>query len=241
MQKLLIFLTLLIAYIVPSTAHAEETHDPAKLSLSAQATISKPADELQLSVGIVTLGDTAEKTLTENSAIIQRVIDALQKAGLSDGEYKTGRFSIHPTYTHYPKDPPENWKPSIIGYEVSNLLLIKTGKLDLAGKLIDAASKAGANSVENIHFNLRDPRIHWDEAISLATQHAISDAQVIANAAKIQLGRLLSISLDAAGNVTPRFNNVYFAKAAPETALPPIEAGDVDVSASVSISYEIKQ
>jgi uncharacterized protein YggE len=227
--------------MLPNIGYGEAAIDTAKLSLSAQATLSKPANELQLSIGIVTLSDTAETALAENSSSMQNIIDALHKTGLNEADYKTGRFSIHPTYTPYPKDPPHNWKPSINGYEVSNSLLIKTEKLDLAGKLIDAASKAGANSVENITFNLHDPRAHWDEVISLATQHAISDAQIIANAAKVQLGRLLSITLDSTGNATPRFNNVYFTKSAPNAALPPIEAGDIEITASISVSYEIKQ
>lgn len=238
MPKMLVLLALMSACLAPEIAFGDTVPDTSKLSLTAQATISRPADELQLTVGVVTLGNSAESALSENSTAMQSVIDALQKVGLSDTEYKTGRFSIHPTYTPYPKDPAPNWKPSINGYEVSNSVVVKTQKLELAGRIIDAASKAGANSVENIHFSLHDQRSHWDEVVSLATAHALSDAQVIAAAARVQLGRLLSIALDNTGHVSPRYDNVYFAKTA-GNAIPPIEAGDVELTASISVSYEI--
>lgn len=210
-----------------------------KITLSAQATIFKPADELQMTIGVVNLGENAEKVLATNSSKMQDVINYLEAAGLTKGEYQTGRFSIHPTYTPYPKDPPPDWKPSINGYEVSNTIVIKTSKLDAAGKFIDAANKAGANSIENIHFSLHDSRSYWNEAMSAATTNAINDAKVIAQAANVNLGRLISITLDSANTVLPRANNVYFAKAMASETIPPIEAGDVTITASVSIVYEI--
>lgn len=239
-NKSFAFFFLCIIAALPSVCNSLEVESTLPtITLSAQATIYKPADELHMTVGVVNAGEKAESVLSINSSKMQAVISNLETAGLTKGEYQTGRFSIHPTYTPYPKDPPPDWKPSINGYEVSNTVVIKTNKLDLAGKLIDAANKAGANSIENIHFNLHDPRSYWNEAMSTATANAINDAKVIAQAAGVNLGRLLSITLDNANAVIPRANNVYFAKSMGSESKPPIEAGDVTITASVSIVYEI--
>ncbi len=226
------------ALIITSNYLAAETiqGNQPRLSVSAQATIFKPADQLQLSIGVITLNDTAEEALAENSDRMDAIITSLESAGLQQAEYKTGNFSIRPTYSPYPKNPPPNWKSTITGYEVSNSLSIQTQKLEIVGKLIDAASKAGANNIENIHFNLHDPRMHWDEAISQATTNAAHDARIIASAANVKLGRPLSISLENQQVVVPRA--LGFAKMSAES-VPPIEAGNIEISAAVNIVYEI--
>lgn len=236
-QIFALFLLILFPYL---NGYAnDQTAVVPKITLSAQGLIFKPADELQITISVVELGENAEAVLASNSTKMQAVIANLEGIGLTKEDYRTGRFNIHPTYTPYPKDPPSNWKPSINGYEVTNSITIKTNKITLAGKMIDAANKAGANSIENIHFALHDARSHWHEAISIATTNAINDANVIAQAASVKLGRLLSISLDSTNCINPRANNIYFAKSMGADAVPPIEGGDVTVTANVSIVYEI--
>lgn len=208
-----------------------------KLTLSAQATIYKPADELHLKIGVVNIRDTAEEALAENSAKMQKVIAALEKSGLSKKDYETSQFSIHPTYTPYPTNPPADWRPSINGYEVSNSINIHTDKLNAAGKIIDVANKAGANSINDVSFGLHNSRQHWSEALAAATAHAISDANAISAAANVNLVRILSVTLDNTNVSSPHVNTAFFAKGMDAT--PPIEPGEVNITASVTIVYEI--
>ncbi len=228
-----------LTFLAFSTLAANDAPEKPKLSLSAHSTLSIPADELQLSVGVITLRDTAEAALTENSSKMKSVIEALEAAGLPKSDYKTSQFNIHPTYTPYPKEAPQNWKPSINGYEVSNAIYIKTEKLDLAGKLIDAASKAGANSIDNIQFAIKDSRSRWDESIRQATLNALKDAEVIAAAANVKLVQLLSVSLENGNIITPQSSNMRYTKMMAVEAAPPIKAEDIEVTATVNIIYEI--
>lgn len=209
-----------------------------KLMLSAQAIIRKSPDELQIRVGVVTLSNTAEGALEENSLRMQAIVKGLEEVGLARSEYETGHFAIHPTYTPYPKEAPSDWKPSINGYEITNSIIIHTNKLDLAGKIIDSANKAGANTIEDIRFGLHDPRVYWDEAVSLATSNALNDARTIAAAAGLKLVRILSINLESA-NVASRLQPVYLAKMVSSELNVPIEPSEVTLTANVSISYEI--
>lgn len=227
----------LLSSVNCATAEAAEMDIP-KLTLSAQATIDKPADELYLKIGVINLNETAEVALAENSARMQKVMAELEAAGLTKKDYETGQFSIHPTYTPYPTNPPYDWKPSINGYEVSNTINIHTDKLDSAGKIIDVANKAGANSITDLHFGLHNPRLYWSEALSAATAHAISDAQSIAAAAHVSLVRILSITLNTTDVYSPHINTVFLAKEMGMGSAPPIEPGDVQITASVTLVYE---
>ncbi len=159
---------ILLAALLPFLSADAVSQDVPKLTLSASATIMKPSDELQLKIGVVTLGLTAEEALAENNYKMQGVVANLESLNLTKGDYETSHFSINPTYTPYPKNPPENWKPSINGYEVTNTILIHTPKLDMAGKIIDMSNRAGANSITDIKFGLRNSRDYWTEALAAA-------------------------------------------------------------------------
>jgi uncharacterized protein YggE len=213
--------------------------DLPKLTLRGEARLDKPADRLWLRVGVVTEDPAASAALEENSRRMEAVIKALKKAGLAEKEYETGRFSVRPVYSRRPRNAGPEWRPQITGYEVTNSLSVRTKKLERAGRLIEAANGAGANSID-INFDLADPRIHRDEAIATATANARSDAATLAEAAGVRLMRLLTINLDNAGWRPPTPKMARGMAMAEAAAAPPIRPGEVTVSAAVTLVYEIE-
>ena len=229
-------------------AFADETDQPQerkfedtpKLSVRGEAELEKPADQLRLTVGVRTENKEAAAALDANSATMRKVVQAVERIGLSEDEYETGRFSIRPTYSRRPRQAEPDWRPQIVGYEIVNSIVIKTKQMDLAGKLIGAANKAGANSIDSIGFELSDPRSYRAEAIQQATRHALSDAAALAEAASLRLVRVIAITLD---HSPVRGPDMAFAtgRAMAETpGAPPISPGDVTVRAAVTIVYEIE-
>ncbi len=233
MKKAVYFFCLLLS----ASLYASSLEVP-KLTLNASATIWKPADELQLKIGIVTLHTTAEQALFENSSKMNAVINHIEAAGLTKEDYETSNFSIHPTYTPTPHHPPHDWKPSINGYEVTNTLLIHTDKLNLIGKIIDLANGAGANQISDIRFGLKNPRQYWAEALSAAGSNAVHDAETIAASTGVRLVRVLSISLHNTQVHGRELSMACMAKACGAQPTP-IEPSDVSIVAHVSVVYEI--
>ncbi len=230
------FLSLFVLLMLAGSALADELP---KLTLEGHATLYKPADQMSFTIGVTTLGKEANNVLSENSQKMLNVIEALEKNGLLKTEYRTGQFTIQPTYTPYPKNPPPDWKQSINGYEVTHTILIKTDKIKQVGKFIDAASQAGANKIDDIRASLKDEQAYRSEAITLATKNAINDAKVMAEAAQVQLLRLLSLSLNEShvNPLRPLTPMMFKASAAESTT--PIEAGEIEIKANVTIVYEI--
>lgn len=220
-----------------ANSNANEPFFP-KLVVSGSSLLHKPADQLTLSISVVTQGENAEKALSANNSKMQPVLAALQKVGLAKGEYETGRFNIQPVYSTPPKNPPSDWRAVIVGYNVNNTINVRTSKLDLAPAIIDAVSGAGANQIDNINFGLQDPQKYRSEAIAAAAANAIADAKALAEAANLKLVRVLEASLDQP-QVYPRSMKVGFAMAQAEGGGTPIEAGDVEVSSRVSLTYEV--
>lgn len=215
--------------------HGDPVDMRSKMVVRGQATLHKPADELRFTIGVVTQNETAEEALSENNEKMNRVVASLEKEGLMPSEYETGQFSLHPVFSQRP--PSEDaWTPSIIAYQVQNSLNIKTSQLEKAALFLDAAHRGGANSTDNLQFTLKDPRQYRDEAITEAANHAMEDAKSLANATKQKLVRILDLTLDETAPESP-IRNLSFAKAGGSST--PIHPGLVEVSASVSIQYEI--
>ena len=215
--------------------------DTPKLTVRGEAELEKPADQMRLNIGVVTENRDADEALQENNDRMNAVVKAMQRVGLGEDEYQTGRFRIRPQYSRRPRQPAPDWRPQIIGYEVNNSVTVKTQKLDLAGEIIGAANDAGANTVDITAFELSDKRRYRAEALQEATKHAAEDAATVAEAAGLKLVRILAVNVDYTP-IRPVEMDVAAGgrgmAAAPGSA-PSITPGDVSVTANVTIVYEI--
>ncbi len=244
----LVVLALSLIAVHDASVVGAETPPPnevPQLQLSATAVMERPADQVTIMLGVVTTEDKAADSIRQNAKKMEESLEALKKAGLTKDEYQTSSFEIDPLYTPRPRNPPSDWKEKIVGYRVSNQLIIKTNRINDVGMIIDAATSAGTNSIDGIVFGLKDQRAYRDKVITQATKNAMADAKTIADAAQISLGRILNISI---GNLANNDHNLgmqrskmmaeasYFG-ADPSTS---IQAGDVTIQATVNIVFEIQ-
>jgi len=113
--------------------------------------------------------------------------------------------------------------------------------LEKVGALLDAATEAGANRIYNIHFSVENSDQYLAEVIQKAMNNANVKANAIAKAANRQLGAALNIT-QSGGNVSMYAQN-YVMK---DMAMPAadagtsVEPGEITVSTSLSITYEMK-
>lgn len=223
---------LLLFCLAPLPAFAAEPTP--QLTVHGQAQIEVPADQARLSLAVVSTAPDAETALTRNSKTLKLVIAALKQAGLKGDEYHTGRFEVRPEWSPRPANPAPGWQPTIRGYTVRNSLRIITGNLARLGAFIEAGTRAGANSVEGLTFDLADPAVHRALAIARATANARRDAEALAHAAGVRLGQIVSLQLDA-GGYAPRPRLAAFAAG----AAVPITPGTVPIRAAVTLVYQI--
>lgn len=226
----------IFAFIVISTTGLNAEVAP-KLTVSGNAIVYQPADKLSLTIGVVTNNKEVKPALKANAEKVNAVITRLNFLGLHDKELQTGDFTITPQYAPAPKNAPYDWQPTIAGYEIQNTLVVQTTKLDLISDIIDAATIEGVNVVHNISFSLQDEQIAKSEAITLAVQQAETYANAAAKAARIKLGDIQELAINTT-YATPRFLKAESLMNSRDTGTP-ILPGDVEVSASVSVVYDI--
>lgn len=223
---------LISAFFLFQELQADDTIS--KLNVTGTASLYKPSDKVSLKVAVVTQDQRVENALKANREKMENVIASLHQLGLTQKEYQTSGFTITPQYEPEPHKPQPNWHTSIIGYEVQNTLTIQTKQLDLIGQLIDSVGSEGANSIQEITFSLADKELAHTEAFIQAIKQAKTFADAAAKEAGLNLGKIIELTLHPSA-ITPRFFRAEtFAMAAT-----PISPQDVEVSASVSVVYEI--
>jgi hypothetical protein len=202
-----------------------------------EATISERPDRVQLDVGVITQGATSEAAAELNAEQSKAVIDTLHQV-LPAGKIETVNFSVNPNY-QYPKN---GSPPTILGYTANNTVRLQLDDLDLLRKLIQAATKAGASNVNRVNFGLRDESKARAEALGRAADQARAGAVALAERLHVKLGRLLRVEEEQPVIVAPGRQVEFTASA--KTGTPesiPIEPGNIDVHASVSLTFEVGQ
>jgi uncharacterized protein len=203
---------------------------------SGEATIRAKPDRAQISIGVVTQAPTAQAASAQNATQTSAVLDALKRALGASGEIKTSGYSISPQYQYANGRPPK-----ITGYQASNSVLTSVNDLSLTGKVIDAANEAGANDITGISFSLRDDNAIRAEALAEAARKARSAAEAIAKALDVRITAVLDADTTEAPVVRPMNKAFAMAGTMPEARAPtPIEPGDLDVRASVTVTFEVQ-
>jgi uncharacterized protein YggE len=236
------FLMGLLCLIPVLKGQATDFTDIPKLVVRGEASIFKPSDQLEVVLGIVTRSETSSVALNENNQRMHQVIANLQVLGLPDSDYQTGHFAIHPIYQKPPKDSNEDGRAKVSHYEVVNAIKVKTGRIDLAEKIISTAVQGGANQIDQLNFNLSKPQAYRDAAIQAAAQNALADANVLANAMGVQIKRILSLSLDHWQQFpSPLMLNKRFEIAGGDGGQNVLEPGQSEIHATVNATFEIGQ
>jgi uncharacterized protein len=190
-------------------------------------------DTADLELAIETQAKTAEQAASRNAALAEKVIDALKSKLGDKGKITTGGYSLNPEYSQRPSE-----NPTIIGYTAQNTVTVHTGALDLAGALIDSAIAAGANRVNSLNFSVKDDTAARAAAIAIATRDARAQADALAAALNVKLGKVLKATTVSEQRPLPLRMGRTMAMSA--NVATPVEPGEVTVPATVSLIFEIE-
>ena len=211
---------------------AETTAPPPTITVTGEASVESVPDMATLSIGVTSVAETAAAALRDNSAAMQAVIDRLKAAGIEERDLQTTGLSVNPNWSSYDSSSSGS---QITGFTASNMLTVDVRALAGLGQVLDAAVADGANTLNGLTFGLTDPRPVLDEARKAAVLDARSKAELIAAAAGVALGPVLSIT-EGGGYGAP----VPMYKADSAMAAVPVQQGEVSLSASVTIVYALK-
>lgn len=247
MKKSLVILSVL-AVISASTVLSSEAvtnaTEKGTISVNTSANTEIIPDVAEISFAVKTSDlKSMQKATFANKEISEKVYAELKAMiDVKNGDYiKTSDFSANPIYSY------SNSKKNFEKYEVSNRVIVHTKSIDKVGKMIDNAITAGATNVDNLSFSVSNYEAQCNDLIALATQKALTRANVIAKALSTSVIGLNNISSSCSTN---NYNppRLYMAKnmiadVASETEIAggtAISNGVVKVNANVNASFFVK-
>lgn len=237
-MKKLFALLLTLSLLLPVFALAEDTPiavaDGATITVTGSAAMSLKADYAQVSVGVSTQATTVSEAAQENNVLIHAVIDALKAADVAESDIVTSSYSVYAQYDYSSFTGEEK----LSGYKVTNQLRVIIRDMEHIGATLDKATAAGANNIYNIEFLSTRADEAQDEAITYAVQDALRRAKLLAGAAGLELGGIVSISDSTSGWYTT--SRTYASAMDTEAASNVILPDDASVSASVTMVFELK-
>lgn len=203
--------------------------------VTGNAAVTLAADTATLQIGVNTKKDNVVEAQQENIRVINAVIEALRQSGVGEKDIITSSFNVYSS-SEFSYDA-QGKETRVPYYEVNNMLNVTVRDLSQIGAVLDAAVQAGANSTYGISFSSTQENEAYLKALTRAVEDAAAKAQTLAGAAGQRLGDLLLMDASQ-GNYYYGVSNFYDAKEASEGSA--IVSGDVSVSATVVLEYEIK-
>ncbi len=201
---------------------------------------TKP-DLAKISFSVKTEAKTVKQAIAANTNKMNDIISVLEQEGISKKDLKTTNFSIYPRYEWQKQAMPVpiDGKRILAGYEVSQTLEVKIRDLDKIGKVIQEATKAGANQIGNLQFLVDKKEEFEKEARNMAIKQAKQKAKDIASSLGIRLGRIVNFSENTNEPVFYLRGAASYEENKSDSS-PQIEPGQNKIQSRVSISYEIE-
>jgi uncharacterized protein YggE len=227
------------------------------ITVNGVGTVETAPDEAILVLAVTNQAATAEQAAKDNADTASRVIDAILGLSLSKGITKdditTIDYSLTPVYSQPEKcvtttevpQPLGDTKPQVtctittpqlVGYAVRNAIQVTVKDMNSIGKVLDAATGAGANEINGITFTFTSGTYAslQKQALQNAIQDASGQAQTMAAALGVHITGVVSVN--PAYVYRPYINYKAETSGAAST---PIQTGTLQVTVNVQVVYEI--
>ena len=190
-------------------------------------------DVADLRLGVAVARPTVVAARTEAAATMEAILAAVGQAGVERRDIRTALLSVQPRY-----DYRDNQAPVLTGYELANVVEVTVRDLARVGDVVDATLGAGATSLDSLSFRLADPQPAEREARLLAMADAREHADVLAEAAGLEIVGVSDIV--EAGASPPPMPRMKAERMMLADAATPVEAGSLEVVVGVTVTYRAR-
>ena len=222
------------------TAQVSEESTDKLIHVSGTGKVTTTPDQAVIRFAVETEHADVTVAQQQNAQRMDAVINALKNAGIPEKDIRTAGYNIIPVTEN--NDRPLTTDAKVRFYRVVNTLEVTLTDVNRAGEIIDLAVANGANRVDRFTFTLSDAKQleFRSQALTAAVAQARGDADAVAAA----LGKTIVDvkEVNVGNNYIPlAYDSSYMnmEKTAGAAVRTPLEVGEIDVTATVSISYVI--
>lgn len=192
-------------------------------------------DTAEVRIGVETESLTATQAREENASRVQNLVAVLKSLGIPDKDVRTSSYQINPVRRY---DEKIQGLPPIVGYNVQNIISVKTEKMDIVPTILDKAVEGGVNRVDSINFSVKNDTAVRQEALRKAVADARANAQQMAKELGVKLDKVYSIQ--QGGGVSTPMPMMYAKSMSADASSTPVFPGETTINASATVVFIIK-
>lgn len=226
MRTKFLSILLVLMLVLCGSAMAAQT-----VTVQGEGVVYMDADQATFYVGV---RETGEDVMFVQNAVNERIasiIDAFIELGIDKKDMATNAINIYPEYDY------SSIGERITGYTAYNSICVLTKDIDKVGEYIDAAFAAGANTLDSVNFSASDTTKASKQALQLAVKSAKDKADVLAAAAGMEVGDVVSITEQSAYSYGNGMLRYAVAESTDMAAGTQVMTSQLQVCANVNVTY----
>jgi uncharacterized protein len=206
-----------------------------QISVTGIGKVTIAPDIAYINIGVNSQSENVSEALDANNSKSNAVADVLEKMGVDPKDIQTTSFNIWPMQQYSPMG-------EVTGtvYTVDNTVNVTVRDLDKLGQVLEASVQAGANSINNIQFDVADRESALSKARDLAVQNAKAQAAELAGLAGVELDRIINVSVGGSGVPYPTYYGIGGGAGYAMEAAVPVSSGQMVISSEVYLTYTLK-
>ena len=209
------------------------------ISVSGSGSVTIEPDMASFSVSVEETADTtgeAQSMANEKMAEVYRILS--EEFSIVDDDLRTTGMNLYPRYSYV------DGQQVLLGQCSQQSLSVKVRNLDDLAPIIDRLSSISGITISSISLDAEDKSAVMSQARVLAMQDAYAQAEDYASAAGLAVEGPVTISSGSVNWYTNRIQPVALAASADyaaesSKASASYYAGDLEVSASVSVTFNL--
>jgi uncharacterized protein YggE len=240
MNKFKVFLVSVFTIISISSFAQPEL--PRAISVQGYGDVYVKPDVANINFNLSVTNLDFKKAVNELNTKVNSLSKALRKVGISKDDIHSSNYSINKEFKHNYK----TGEKKFLGFKVSHKITLQTSAdTKSVNNVFNAIIKSLSDVELNLSFGIKNPENSKDEMLTNAIKDAKKKAEVIASAAGVELGDILSINYNTAPiHYGGGSNRIMLSKRMVMDAAPVMvedfNPADIKQSTTVDIAWEIK-
>ena len=194
MRKLSCVIVAALLLAIP--AFAQEEKDRPLITVSGQAEVRVPPDEVVFTLSIESVDKDMLVAKNKTDESVKQVLAIARRNNVPDENVQTSYISVEPKYNIDDLDYEQRRavKRELIGYQVAKTVAVRLRDIARFDGLLSDVLKAGVTRVQNVEFRDSQLRKHRDQARAMAIKAAQEKATLLAREIGQSIGPAYSIT-----------------------------------------------
>ena len=224
------------ALFAASPAYAQQPAAPAEpvVVTNGEGIVHVAPDRAWITISAESRASSAREAQRRNTEAMTPVLSKLKSSGVAADAIRTVAYDVQYEWDFV------NGKRVGRGYVARNSVEVRVDTVERVGEYLEIAVASGATSLGGVRFDLKERAKHERDALRLAVADARSKADAAAAGAGRSIERIIRIEegpIEGGPIPLPRVMRQELQVAA---AAPPIETGQTEIRARVTLTAVIK-